>query len=275
MHSSTRDARAVPVMGFTTGKKSALSRTVGAAMQAGSSGADLGGMVVNRFVICCLSSALLGKSRGIVAARLFAGCRSLAGGAGAGLGLAVLTEGGEGVAGAARPLLPNPFDGEENFHIAQPTMNDLHNLCPQCMLPNDIDCQESGCPKKEGGAEVACMDGPAMKMFTQMGLRICYLENLIVRAAGCEPDDQEDKGYLEMLREALRILGKKKKGSDFDQAWADLAKLGACDSIGGMEYHRVLKEWEQYRGTDTLETFIKRQANLGPNGEQLSTLPRP
>jgi hypothetical protein len=57
-------------------------------------------------------------------------------------------------------------------------MNDLHNLCPQCMLPNAIDCQEQNCPcqaeatpKKEGSA-VACMDGQAMKMFTQMGLRI-------------------------------------------------------------------------------------------------------
>jgi hypothetical protein len=99
-------------------------------------------------------------------------------------------------------------------------MNDLHLLCPQCMLPNAIDCQEKECPcqseatpKKEGGAEVACMDGPAMKLFTTMGLRICYLEDLIVRAAGCEPASEEDQGYLDMLREALRILGKKKKGA--------------------------------------------------------------
>lgn len=43
-------------------------------------------------------------------------------------------------------------------------------------------------------------------------LRICVLENLIVRAAGLGPGDEEGCAFLEVLREARRIVGKKKEG---------------------------------------------------------------
>lgn len=66
-------------------------------------------------------------------------------------------------------------------------------------------------PKKEGGA--ACMDGASMKILTTMGLRILELENLIVRAAGLVPGAEEDSVFLEVLREARRIVGKKKEGA--------------------------------------------------------------
>jgi hypothetical protein len=65
-------------------------------------------------------------------------------------------------------------------------------------------------PKKEGGA---VMDGASMKILTTMGLRICELENLIVRAAGLAPEDEADSAFLEVLREARRIIGKKKEGA--------------------------------------------------------------
>lgn len=52
------------------------------------------------------------------------------------------------------------------------------------------------------------MDGASMKLLTTMGLRILALEDLIVRAAGLMPE--EDSAFLEVLREARRILGKKK-----------------------------------------------------------------
>lgn len=94
-------------------------------------------------------------------------------------------------------------------------MNDMHTQCPQCLLANSIDCREPDCPclsgvppKKEGGA--ACMDGASMKLLTTMGLRILALEDLIVRAAGLMPGAEEDSAFLEVLREARRILGKKK-----------------------------------------------------------------
>lgn len=56
----------------------------------------------------------------------------------------------------------------------------------------------------------ACMDGASMKLLTTMGLRILALEDLIVRAAGLMPGAEEDSAFLDVLREARRILGKKK-----------------------------------------------------------------
>lgn len=59
------------------------------------------------------------------------------------------------------------------------------------------------------------MDGASMKILTTMGLRICELEALVVRAgnyfAGTESGAtgvQDD-----VMREAIRINGKKKGGA--------------------------------------------------------------
>lgn len=148
-------------------------------------------------------------------------------------------------------------------------MNDMHTQCPQCLLANSIDCQEPDCPclsgvppKKEGGA--ACMDGASMKLLTTMGLRILALEDLIVRAAGLMPGAEEDSAFLDVLREARRILGKK-KGGIFDSVWRTLAAAGWCDFYGGMEYARVSEEWREYTGSESMESFIKRRANIGPD----------
>ncbi len=54
------------------------------------------------------------------------------------------------------------------------------------------------------------MDGASMKILTTMGLRILELEDLIVRAADMESDDSV---HLDVLREARRILGKKKEAA--------------------------------------------------------------
>lgn len=107
------------------------------------------------------------------------------------------------------------------------------------------------------------MDGASMKLLTTMGLRICELENLIVRAAGLMPGAEEDSAFLDVLREGRRIVGKKKAGG-FDDLWDALAEQGHCDTRGGVEYKRVLAEWREYQGSYSLETFITRQANLGP-----------
>ena len=123
--------------------------------------------------------------------------------------------GGEGVAPALRPQFLHTSSPRENFPIASQPMNDMHTQCPQCLLANSTDCREPDCsclsgvpPKKEGGA--ACMDGASMKLLTTMGLRILALEDLIVRAAGLMPGAEEDSAFLDVLREARRILGKKK-----------------------------------------------------------------
>ena len=147
-------------------------------------------------------------------------------------------------------------------------MNDMHNQCPQCLLSNCIDCHEPDCPgeagmvpKKERGAAV--MDSASMKILTTMGLRICLLEKLIVRAgnyfAGHESGGTGVKS--DIMREAGRILGKKKEGG-FDDLWRVLAGQWHCNTIGGMEYRRVLFEWQRYEGRDSMETFIKRQVTV-------------
>jgi len=97
-------------------------------------------------------------------------------------------------------------------------MNDIHNQCPQCLMGHTMGCDEIDCPgeagmvpKKEGGA--ACMDGASMKILTTMGLRICALEKLVVRAgnyfAGHESGATGVKS--DVMDEAGRILGTKKE----------------------------------------------------------------
>jgi len=65
-------------------------------------------------------------------------------------------------------------------------------------------------PKKEAGA--ACMDGASMKILTTMGLRICALEQLVLRAgnffAGTESGGTGVKA--DVMAEAGRIAGKKR-----------------------------------------------------------------
>lgn len=52
----------------------------------------------------------------------------------------------------------------------------------------------------------------------------------------------------------------------FDVTWAALADAGWCDDIGGMEYQRVLKEWLSLAVPPDVTEFIKRRANIGPDG---------
>lgn len=94
--SPTCGGKPARLMGFTTGKKSVLSRAVGAALRGGSEAGSLVKIGQTRFEICCFAADSLGKSRGISTARRFTGCRRLASGAGAGAVVPVLTEGGRG-----------------------------------------------------------------------------------------------------------------------------------------------------------------------------------
>lgn len=59
-------------------------------------------------------------------------------------------------------------------------------------------------------------------------------------------------------REALR---------EFRRIWARLEEDGHCDSIDGMQYRRVSREW--FCGAclrdDDVEGFIKWRANMGPD----------
>ena len=52
----------------------------------------------------------------------------------------------------------------------------------------------------------------------------------------------------------------------FDHAWRLLAKLGCCDSHGGMEYQRVRDEWTTAGRPTAFQAFIRRRANVGPVG---------
>lgn len=55
----------------------------------------------------------------------------------------------------------------------------------------------------------------------------------------------------------------------FASTWYALSAVGACDAIGGMEYQRVLREWEQAGFPVDLEEFIRRRANIGPEDRGL------
>ena len=215
-HFTTGSEQAARGMGLDEQEKAALSRAVGiGAGAAGSSGLKLAEMPQTRFAICCLAQAFPSESIGNWSARRSAGYRPAETTANADLA-ALDFRGGEGVRRDPRPRSHNTFSREENFHIAH--MNTLANLqCPQCLLAHCDDCREPDCPclsgvppKKEGGA---VMDGASMKILTTMGLRILQLEDLIVRAAGLAPEDEADSAFLEVLREARRIIGKKKEGA--------------------------------------------------------------
>ena len=76
---------------------------------------------------------------------------------------------------------------------------------------DEIDCPgESGMvPKKEGGAAV--MNGASMKMLTTMGLRICELETLVVRAGDYFAGQKSEALRYDVMVEASRIQGSKKE----------------------------------------------------------------
>lgn len=215
-HFTTGSEQAARGMGLGEREKAALARAVGiGAGVTESSGLKLAEMPQTRFAICCLAQDSPSESLGNQPARRSAGFRPAETTAAADLA-ALDFRGGEGVRRDPRPRSLNTFSREENFHIAH--MNTPSNLqCPQCLLAHCDDCHEPDCPclsgvppKKEGGA---VMDGASMKILTTMGLRICELENLIVRAAGLGQTDEADSAFLEVMREARRIVGKKKEAA--------------------------------------------------------------
>jgi len=50
----------------------------------------------------------------------------------------------------------------------------------------------------------------------------------------------------------------------FIDTWTWLANRGACDAVGGAEYHRVYREWCAADKPDNLIAFIGDRANLTP-----------
>lgn len=47
----------------------------------------------------------------------------------------------------------------------------------------------------------------------------------------------------------------------FDQTWEALSKVGSCDSIGGMEYERVKREWLEFDMPEPIASFITIRTN--------------
>lgn len=91
-YSLTGSVQRMAVMGLATGKMSTLSRAGGAALRT----VCLAEMAASRFVICYLLAGAPSESGALPAARLFASCRSLAGGAAGELVGAEIQEGGRG-----------------------------------------------------------------------------------------------------------------------------------------------------------------------------------
>lgn len=52
----------------------------------------------------------------------------------------------------------------------------------------------------------------------------------------------------------------------FDRAYDRLARMGQCDSPGGLEYVRVFAEWRAANCPADVRGFIIRRANIGSNG---------
>jgi hypothetical protein len=50
----------------------------------------------------------------------------------------------------------------------------------------------------------------------------------------------------------------------FNVAFRQLSKLGACDSPGGQEHKRVFNEWIAADRPDDIQKFIRTRANIGP-----------
>jgi len=50
----------------------------------------------------------------------------------------------------------------------------------------------------------------------------------------------------------------------FHLVWAELAKLGACDDMGGMEHARVHAEWIEAGRPEACDAFIRQRTNIGP-----------
>lgn len=56
-------------------------------------------------------------------------------------------------------------------------------------------------------------------------------------------------------------------GPTFWMTYWRLAREGACDAPGSMEFHRVYGEWaEAGLPIGDMEAFIRERANIGPNG---------
>lgn len=52
--------------------------------------------------------------------------------------------------------------------------------------------------------------------------------------------------------------------NEFDKIWVGLAKIGRCDSIGSIEYHRVREEFSKMPNGGDIKSFITQRANIPP-----------
>jgi hypothetical protein len=55
-----------------------------------------------------------------------------------------------------------------------------------------------------------------------------------------------------------------RRASTFDAVWRRCARYGVCDSIGGMEYRRVIGEWFAAGCPEPIDDYIRVRANIGP-----------
>ena len=52
----------------------------------------------------------------------------------------------------------------------------------------------------------------------------------------------------------------------FLETYERLSSQGRCDGPGGMEYRRVLQEWQEAGRPDNLDDFIPKHANMRSDG---------
>jgi hypothetical protein len=53
----------------------------------------------------------------------------------------------------------------------------------------------------------------------------------------------------------------------FDREYQRLSELGVCDVVFGSEHLRVKHEWVIAGQPEDIEAFIRRRANIGPDGK--------
>jgi hypothetical protein len=65
-----------------------------------------------------------------------------------------------------------------------------------------------------------------------------------------------------------------RRNNSFRNCWHSLSAIGVCDGVDGAEYTRVFGEWISYDGDDGATAFIRRRANIGPDGREPHATPR-
>lgn len=66
---------------------------------------------------------------------------------------------------------------------------------------------------------------------------------------------------------APELFGSPSIEESFDAVHSQMAKLGMCDGTGGVEYSRVLRQWNDAGRPAAIAEFIYRKANVSPGSD--------